>query len=212
MELEIDTSGLADLAARVGSACDQMEDEAGDGTVLVVRLSCGPNDPRWPGEVNVAAVNRWERAVRRLERLDVPTVAVATGRCGGPALDVLLATDYRVAGGDLCLCLPRYRGRVWPGMALHRLANQLGAARARRLVLTGQDIRAERALSLGLVDEVSEDVDTAVTAAAALLGGLDVSVRRQLVLEAASTSFEDALGTHLAACDRELRRRQPAPC
>jgi len=30
--------------------------------------------------------------------------------------------------------------------------------------------------------------------------------QRQLMLEATAASFEDALGTHLAACDRTLRR------
>ena len=31
-------------------------------------------------------------------------------------------------------------------------------------------------------------------------------MRRQLMLDAATTTFENALGSHLAACDRVLRR------
>jgi isomerase DpgB len=41
---------------------------------------------------------------------------------------------------------------------------------------------------------------------AAAAGGAELAIRRQLVLEAATTTFEDALGMHLAACDRALRR------
>ena len=46
-------------------------------------------------------------------------------------------------------------------------------------------------------------------AAVVMLGrvaGAEHAIRRQLLLEAATTSYEDALGAHLAACDRELRR------
>jgi isomerase DpgB len=35
--------------------------------------------------------------------------------------------------------------------------------------------------------------------------GAELAIRRQLMLEAMTTTFEDALGTHLAACDRALR-------
>jgi len=41
--------------------------------------------------------------------------------------------------------------------------------------------------------------------------GRELSIRRRLLLEAASTSFEDALGAHLAACDRALRRAATDP-
>ncbi|MEK8174877.1 hypothetical protein NKH77_54940 [Streptomyces sp. M19] len=34
----------------------------------------------------------------------------------------------------------------------------------------------------------------------------ELAVRRQLLLEAASVEYDEALGVHLAACDRELRR------
>ncbi|KOG89867.1 enoyl-CoA hydratase, partial [Streptomyces varsoviensis] len=37
------------------------------------------------------------------------------------------------------------------------------------------------------------------------LSGKDLAIRRQLLLDARTTSFEDALGPHLAACDRLLR-------
>jgi isomerase DpgB len=36
--------------------------------------------------------------------------------------------------------------------------------------------------------------------------GAELAIRRQLMDEASWMSFEDALGPHLAACDRALRR------
>ncbi|MGW3730079.1 enoyl-CoA-hydratase DpgB, partial [Streptomyces sp. NPDC000851] len=65
------------------------------------------------------------------------------------------------------------------------------------------------ALALGIADEIAEDPAAALADAADLTGGLsgqEVAIRRQLLFDATTTSFEDALGAHLAACDRVLRR------
>jgi isomerase DpgB len=126
-------------------------------------------------------------------------------------LELLLATDYRIASGDLRLHLPVNSGLVWPGMVVHRLVNQTGMGRARQLLWGGHEITAQRALEAGLVDEISATPSDALGAAVSRLGqipGTELAIRRQLMLEAPETSFEEALGSHLAACDRELRRRQ----
>jgi isomerase DpgB len=76
-------------------------------------------------------------------------------------------------------------------------------------VLLGAPIEADRALALNLVDEVSEDPASTLAAlaeAARAMDGAEMAIRRQLIFEAGSTTFEDALGAHLAAADRALRR------
>ena len=154
-------------------------------------------------------VTRWERALRRLERLPAVTVAVAGGYCAGPALDLLLTADYRIATSNFELLLPVNDGHFWPGMAIFRLAKQIGGGLSRRLVLWGDRLTATRALEIGLVDELTGSLEEAVQGAAVLLAraaGAELAVRRQLVLENPGTSYEEALGAHLAACDRELRR------
>lgn len=159
----------------------------------------------------IGLVNKWERVLRRLERLGRPTVAVVTEDCGGIAVEALLATDLRVASTGARLHLPMGPGGVWPGMGLYRLANQVGFARVRRSILFGSPISAAAALASDLVDEVADDVAAATAAAVAKLTnaiGPDVAVRRQLMLDATTTTFEEALGRHLAACDRLLRRTE----
>jgi isomerase DpgB len=94
-------------------------------------------------------------------------------------------------------------------MTVHRLTRQAGAAGIRRAVLLGAPIEAGRALALNLIDEVSEDPATTLAelaGAAGALDGTEMAIRRQLIFEAGSTTFEDALGAHLAAVDRALRR------
>jgi isomerase DpgB len=197
----------ADLVTALGAVCDQAEDLGGPGIVLV-QVSGAPGGS-WTSDLTVGLVSKWERGLRRLERLGMTTVAVATGDCGGVALDALLATDYRIASGDVRLLVPVQDGSTWPGMAIYRLAQQAGVARVRRSVLFGHPIDAAEALDLRLIDEIGDDTAAAGELRAGLVAELSVAelaIRRRLLLDTAATSFENALGVHLAACDRELRR------
>jgi isomerase DpgB len=200
------TLSIATVKA-MAALCARAEDHDGPGLVAV-HLSGAPGEA-WTADLDVALVTKWERTLRRLERLPMTTVALASGDCGGPALDVLLATDFRIATPDVRLLVPVHAGATWPGMAIYRLAQQAGTARIRRAVLLGAPIEAGEALALHLVDELADDPLTALAATAELAGGVsgrELAIRRQLMFDASVTSFEDALGSHLAACDRALRR------
>ncbi len=197
-----------DILAAVTAICDRTEDGGGRGHVTV-HVSGAPAAP-WTDALTLARVNKWERALRRLERLPAATLAVADGECGGLALDALLATDYRIATGSVRLTMPTADGTLWPGMALYRLANHSASTAAiRRALLFGVPIEATEALGLHLIDEVSDDVAGSlarITGRTTGLAGSDLAIRRQLMFDAANTGFEEALGSHLAACDLTLRR------
>ncbi|MGW3290524.1 enoyl-CoA-hydratase DpgB [Streptomyces sp. NPDC001002] len=196
----------APLAA-VGAVCDRAEDGAGD-SVVIVYVSGAPEEA-WTDGATVALVSRWERALRRLERLPAVTVAVVEGDCGGLALDALLATDFRIATPSARLRVATPSGATWPGMSLYRLARQSASAEVRRALLFGTPLDAPTALAAHLVDEVTDDVAGALAATAGRstgIPGAELAIRRQLSLDARTTGFEDSLGTHLAACDRALRR------
>jgi isomerase DpgB len=195
---------LASVKA-LDNLCDRVEDRPGSG-VVTVHVTGAPK-PEWTDGLSVALVTKWERVLRRMERLPVPTLATAAGDCGGPALDAFLATDVRIATPDTRLLLPLDGEATWPGMAVHRLVQQAGAARVRRAVLFGVPITAQEALTLGIVDQLAEDTSVIETMKELVAGlsGRELAIRRQLLFDAASMSFEDALGQHLAACDRALR-------
>ncbi|MFJ2581080.1 enoyl-CoA-hydratase DpgB [Kitasatospora aureofaciens] len=211
LELGVDGSQpvTAELVAALNALCDRAEDAA-PGAYVLLRLSGAPRGPWSAAGQDIQQVSRWERALRRLERLPVATVALAEGDCGGAAFETLLATDHRLARRDLRLLAPTGGEGMWPGMALYRLANQTGVAGSRRAVLLGAPITADRALALHLVDTVTDgDPAEAVPAVAALVAGLsgaELAIRRRLMFEATTTPFEESLGRHLAACDRVLRR------
>ncbi|MFE4174490.1 enoyl-CoA-hydratase DpgB [Streptomyces sp. NPDC056909] len=159
-------------------------------------------------------VNTWERALRRLETADRPTLALVTGVCTGPALETLLIADHRIADGTVRLRLAGGEDGAWPSTAVHRLAQQIGTARARRLLLRRPWLDAELAAGLDLVDETVTDPQEALERAAVVseelsaVPGREWSIRRRLLFDA-TLSYEEALGAHLAACDRSLRRRDP---
>lgn len=208
-ELHIDGSAPLTRAsvAAIEAACAAVE--VGQAPTMLVVYLTGTAEPGWTDGLDVALVSKWERSLRRLERLGVLTLAVASGTCGGLALDAMLATDYRIATSDLRLALSAEGDALWPGMSIFRLVQQGGGARLRRMILSGGQIDAYEAVDLGLVDEVTDDLDKALQAVAELVGPLsnpELAIRRQLMFDAATSSFEDALGRHLAACDRMLRR------
>ncbi|MFF8960934.1 enoyl-CoA-hydratase DpgB [Streptomyces sp. NPDC014894] len=209
LTLKID--GTAPLSAEsvkaLAALCDQAEDHTGP-EIVALHVEGAPAEG-WTSGLGVAAVTKWERTLRRLERLPTPTVAVARGDCGGTALDALLATDFRIAAADARLLIVTDGEATWPGMAAYRLVQQAGVAAVRRALLLGLPITAAEAASLGIVDTVADDPASALDATVRTVTGLpgkELAIRRQLLFDATTTSFEDAIGPHLAACDRALRR------
>jgi isomerase DpgB len=209
LDLIVETdSSLAELTTTLSAFCDGVVDRK-EQRPVVLSLQATTREPIWPGEVDVQDISRWERVVRRLERLPAITIAQAHGMCAGPTLDLLIATDYRIGTQDLRVVLPTNDGQFWPGMGTYRLVQRIGLARAMQLVFWSSAVPAALALEIGLISEISGDLRRGRRVAIDLFGSqskADVAILRQLMEEAGSATFEEALGSHLAACDRELRR------
>ncbi|MGA4846161.1 enoyl-CoA-hydratase DpgB [Streptomyces sp. G5(2025)] len=206
LRLRLDqTQGMEQLTKTLTEFREWAEDERA--TAALIELLPGRTD--WPGLVGIHAVNKWERALRQWERLDAVTLVTASGRCTGPAFDLLMAADVRLAAPDLCIALPTGPGGFWPGMAVHRLAHRAGVSRARRLILCmagAGTLEAVQAKELDVVDEITGELDDRVAKVlAGCRSGVEARLLRGLILDAPGIPFEDALGTHLAACDRALR-------
>ena len=202
------------LVSDINHACDRVE-EAGEASMLLLYVrgrGAFDIDNIWPGSLrkgDIHLVSHWEQALRRVERLGAMTVTAAEQICAGVALEVLLVTDYRLARSDFLIHFRHPSGGIWPSMSLYRLANQLGIGRSRRIALLSSDITAKRAFDLDLIDEVVDDLKSPIDRfTSSLKHGLrtDLALRRRLLLDAIGATFEDALGVHLAACDRTVRK------
>lgn len=210
LELRLDGLLSQPIVASIGTACDSLED-AGSNAILVIHLKPAAEVGRediTAGTVDVTLVNSWERVLRRLERVAATTVAIVEGACGGLGAALLLTVDYRIGRPDLMLSLVGADGNIMPDTSLYRLANQVGNTVARRLGLFGQELTAAQAHAAGVIDELAADADACVDSflrSLPLRHAKDLSVRRRLLLDAHWQSYDECLGSHLAACDRALR-------
>jgi 3-hydroxyacyl-CoA dehydrogenase/enoyl-CoA hydratase/3-hydroxybutyryl-CoA epimerase len=93
----------------------------------------------------------------RLERLRIPVVAAIHGACLGGGLEATLACAYRIATDHpkTILALPEVQLGLIPGAGgTQRLPRLIGLQDALTMILEGRNVRAKRALQLGLVDEL----------------------------------------------------------
>jgi enoyl-CoA hydratase/carnithine racemase len=94
----------------------------------------------------------------RLAALPQPLIAALTGHALGGGLELAMAADLRIAVKAAKLGVPEATLGVIPGwMGTRRLAELIGPARARHLLLLGSPIPAVQACEWGLVTAVAED-------------------------------------------------------
>jgi 3-hydroxyacyl-CoA dehydrogenase/enoyl-CoA hydratase/3-hydroxybutyryl-CoA epimerase len=114
--------------------------------------------------------------LNRLERLRLPVIAAIHGACLGGGLEVTLACAYRIATdhSKTILALPEVQLGLIPGAGgTQRLPRLIGLQAALTMILEGRNVRAKRALDMGLVNEIVHPAilrDVAVRRARELAG------------------------------------------
>ena len=95
----------------------------------------------------------------RIAGLDIRTVSGINGFCFGGALDLALACDQRVATQNAKFAHPGTGLGIITGWGgTQRLPRLIGRANALEMFFTAEAIDARRALLIGLVDEVVDDI------------------------------------------------------
>jgi enoyl-CoA hydratase/carnithine racemase len=120
-------------------------------------LASPPGDDRVLVDGVTGRQRRWRsqlgrRAVAAVVDSDVVTIARLHGHVLGGGLCLALACDFRVAALDARLALPEVDlglPLTWGGTA--RLVHEVGAARARELIMLGEPVAGARAEAIGLV-------------------------------------------------------------
>ena len=93
----------------------------------------------------------------QLERTPKPTIAAIDGICMGGGLEVALGCDLRIATPRSKFATPEGKLGIIPGGgATARLPRLVGPGWAMEMMLMGEPIDAERALSIGLVTRLVE--------------------------------------------------------
>jgi len=106
------------------------------------------------------------RAARAIEDCELVTIARVHGHAIGGGCCFATSCDFRVSTGDALFYVPEVElGVPLPWGATPRLIHEIGAARARQMVMTSERIDGNTAQVWGLVHEVVEDeeeLDSAV--------------------------------------------------
>ena len=84
-----------------------------------------------------------------------PTIAVITGACVGGGTELAVACDLRIADATARFGItPARLGLVYPAPAVARVVRLIGPSPAKHLLYSAELIDAERALRIGLIDEL----------------------------------------------------------
>lgn len=168
----------------------------------------------------------FQRVLNRLERIELPTIALLHGHCLGLAMELALACDIRIAAEGTLLGLPETRLGIIPDVGgTTRLTRLVGPARAKELIFTGRQFAATLAEHWGLVNyvvppdalatkgdeliaEICQAAPLAVGMAKRVIDGL-ADIDRGLMLEGWAQSQLFSTEDFLEGAQSFLMRRPP---
>ncbi len=117
-------------------------------------------------EWNLADARRFAGMFSKIETCPKPTVARVNGAALGGGVGLLCACDIAIAADNASFSVSEAKFGIIPSVIGPYVTNAVGKRHARRLALTTTRIKADEALRIGLVHQVTslEDLDTAVDA------------------------------------------------
>ena len=109
--------------------------------------------------MDVAAGRKWGQRgsalFRRIEKLEIPTIAAVNGFALGGGCELSMACDIRLASEKARFGQPEVGLGIIPGFGgTQRLPRRVGVAKAKELIFSGKQIGAEEAKRIGLVNDV----------------------------------------------------------
>ena len=96
-----------------------------------------------------------QKVLRKIEQMEKPVIAVVNGYALGGGLELAISCDYILASENAQLGQPEVGLGIFPGFGgTQRLVRILGKLRAKELIFWGERISAQKALEIGLVNQV----------------------------------------------------------
>ena len=152
----------------------------------------GPAEAKTIGAAFHAALNA-------VAALPCFTIAAVSGFALGGGCELSMACDYRIASTKAVFGQPEILLGIIPGGGgTQRLPRLVGASRAKEIMATGRQVKAEEALAIGLANEVVEPdalMPRALELATTIASGATVATR--LVKQAVDQGIETDLATGL---------------
>ena len=126
----------------------------GEGRSFVAGADIGEQCP-----MDLEAGRKWARrgssVFRRIEKLEIPTIAAVNGFALGGGCELALTCDIILASEKSKFGQPEVGLGITPGFSgTQRLPRRVGIGKAKELIFSGKMIKADEAKTIGLVNEV----------------------------------------------------------
>ena len=147
----------------IDSALDQLETNS----ELRVLILTGTGEKAFVAGADIEELNkrdthlgrsetrRRQEVYSRIEQLEVPSIAAINGWALGTGLELALVCTLRIASSKAKMGQPEVKLGIIPGAGgTFRLPRLVGLGWAMEMILTGEPVTADEALSMGLVNRV----------------------------------------------------------
>ena len=147
-----------------------------------------------------AFAKKGQGVLRRLEILKVPVIAAVNGYALGGGTELACACDFIYASENAKFGQPEVLLGLMPGFGgTQRLARFVGLPKARELIYTGEQITAEQALEIGLVNKICKpdklmDEVLKVANTISARGPLGVAASKEALNDGYDVSLDKGLG------------------
>jgi len=146
-----------------------------------------------------------QSSLTAVARIPKPVVAAVTGYALGGGCELALCADFRIAADNATFGQPEVLLGIIPGAGgTQRLTRLVGPSKAKDLVFSGRFVKADEALSIGLVDRVVP-ADTVYSEAVAWAG--QFSGAAAYAIRAAKESIDRGIEVDLVS-GLEIERQQ----
>lgn len=107
-----------------------------------------------------ASLKEMQAGINALAESPKATIAAVHGYCIGGGVDLIAACDLRYASADAVFSVRETKIAIVADLgSLQRLPGIIGRGYVNELALSGKDVTAARAATMGLVNEVADDRD-----------------------------------------------------
>lgn len=125
---------------------------------------------------------RGNAVFRKIEKLPMPVIAAVNGYALGGGCELSLSCDIRIASENALFGQPEAGLGITPGFGgTQRLARTVGVGRAKEIIYTCRNVKAEEALRIGLINAVypaDQLMDECLKLAGRIAGNAPIAVRQ----------------------------------
>ncbi|MCF6438708.1 enoyl-CoA hydratase/isomerase family protein [Pseudoalteromonas luteoviolacea] len=159
-------------------------------------------------EENVADSLELAKLMQVLASSPHPTLCLVQGAAFGGALGLIACCDIAVATPNAKFCLSEVKLGLIPAVISPYVIKAIGERQARRYFLTAEVFQAEKALELGLIHQISDNLEQSEEYFIEQLlnnGPTAVKSAKSLIDEVAGKAIDEQLITHTAKRIAEIR-------